>query len=226
MNTAAIGRLILDALAANPQALVVLIGSNGAGKSTFYERNLADSGLDFVNADNIAKGLAGRFSAIDEGMSKDAMDRAEAMRQRYVAARRPFIMETVLSDPYGAKLDFMRDAKEKGYYLVVIHIRLDDPSISVARVMERVEQGGHDVPNDRLLSRFPRTARNAAVAVTIADLALVFDNSVVGKSFQWIETWQGGVRVDQDTFGFKPFPSRGGIVTNELIDAIRDEEGI
>jgi len=199
VNAALIRQLIRDTLNGNVPTLVVLIGSNGAGKSTFHELNLAPSGLPFVNADNIARSLAGNFAAITDEHSKVAMFHADALRRQYVAEKQSFIMETVLSDPHGAKLEFMREAIAAGFFLLVIHIRLDNPSTSIARVSERVEQGGHDVPDEKLHARFPRTARNAAVAVALADLALVFDNSVVGKSFQWLETWKNGTCVDRAT---------------------------
>lgn len=34
------------------------------------------------------------------------------------------------------------------------------------------------------------------------------------------------VREPPSVYGLRPFPSRGGIVTNELVNRIREEEGI
>jgi predicted ABC-type ATPase len=92
----------------------------------------------------------------------------------------------------------------------VIYIRLDEPVTSAVRVMQRVTEGGHNVPADKILARFPRTAANAQKALEIAALGYMLDNSTVDQPYRWVETWQEGVRVDQDTPGFQPFPTHEG----------------
>lgn len=63
-------------------------------------------------------------------------------------------------------------------------------------VMQRVQAGGHDVPDEKLEARFPRTRRNALEALRIVDVALVIDNSSVDLPFVLVEVWRGGRRVD------------------------------
>jgi hypothetical protein len=35
-----------------------------------------------------------------------------------------------------------------------------------------------------------------------------------------------GVKEPEATYGFRPFPARGRVVTNEQVDTLRDDEGI
>jgi predicted ABC-type ATPase len=76
--------------------VIAIAGSNGAGKTTFYESFLADSGLRFINADTIADALG-----ID---AHEAAEVATAIRSALVKERGSFIFETVLSDPVGDQL--------------------------------------------------------------------------------------------------------------------------
>jgi predicted ABC-type ATPase len=101
-------------------------------------------------------------------------------------------METVLSDMQGAKIAFFKAAQTAGYYLIFIYIRLDNVQTSIARVTQRVLNGGHDVPDEKLLARFARTRENASRALEMADVGLVFDNSDAGSPFRLVEIWEAG----------------------------------
>ena len=152
---------VAGALAADRPILIVLAGSNGAGKSTYYRTALSNIGLPFINADE----LAAAMRPADPGaVGYEAMRVAEGRRDEAVRNRHSFIMETVLSDPHGAKLSFLRRAQEAGYCLIVIFIRIATPELSCARVMQRVAEGGHDAPDAKLRERFPRTLANAREA--------------------------------------------------------------
>jgi predicted ABC-type ATPase len=192
----ALRRWIDGSLATGKPLLIVLAGSNGAGKSTYYRLALATTGLPFVNADEIAKSMR----PSDPGsVAYEAMRRAEALREDMLSRRESFIMETVLSDTQGAKLALFRRARKSGYTLVVVHITLASLSISISRVLQRVRDGGHDVPDDKLEARFPRTRANAAKALAIADLGIVLDNSDLEIPYRHVETWSLGRRLSSPT---------------------------
>jgi predicted ABC-type ATPase len=91
--------------------------------------------------------------------------------------RLSFCTETVFSDPKGAKLEFLRKARTLGYRSFLVFIGLSRPDLSVARVIQRVETGGHDVPDDKLRDRYPRTLANLRKAIPIVNEAFLFDNS-------------------------------------------------
>ena len=164
--------------------IVVLAGPNGAGKSTFHDAFLSNTGLRFVNPDDIAHVT---------GMGAyDAANLAEALRQELVAAGESFIFETVLSDPVGAKIRFLTDARARGYHVVVCFIGLDSAATSDERVAMRVLQGGHDVPIEKVRDRYARSLENLGLAILKLPLVWVYDNSDLGNPFRKIAEFEGG----------------------------------
>ena len=67
--------------------------------------------------------------------------------------------------------------QKAGYFVVLIFVGLTSPELSVLRVQTRTRQGGHDVPLDKLMERFPRTQAAVGHAAPLADMTLMFDNS-------------------------------------------------
>jgi len=148
--------------------LIAIAGPNGAGKSTFYRTQLSYTGLPFVNADIIA---------LEAGIGAyEAAEIAEVLRQEHFEARQSFIFETVFSDPVAEKLAFLEEAVAAGYSVVLFFIGLSQPERSIDRVGMRVLEGGHSVPEDKLLSRFPRTMENLRLSILRLPLVLVYDN--------------------------------------------------
>jgi predicted ABC-type ATPase len=169
--------------------LIVLAGPNGAGKSTFFDVFLRARGFRFVNADLIARGLPGEDRA---AIAYRAAELAEIARRALVARGDTFVMETVFSDPAGAKLSFLRDSRARGYRIALVYIGLESVALSQARVLQRVAQGGHDVPDDRLRKRLPRSLANARQALQFVDAAWVLDNSDADHPFRLVATTRAG----------------------------------
>ena len=179
----------------SPQpTLVVLAGPNGAGKSTFFERRLRGTGLRFVNADILARVMAPEDPS---GASYAAAQAADAERRELVRMGESFCMETVFSDPAGDKLGFLRETMEAGYRVVLLFIGLDSPELSQARVISRVALGGHDVPDEKLFSRFPRTLANLAQAVRFVDETHLYDNSDARHPYRLLGRLERGRTVEQ-----------------------------
>jgi len=169
--------------------LIVLAGPNGAGKSTFFDVFLRRRGFRFVNADLIARGLPGDDRA---DVAYRAAGLAEIERRALVARGDTFVMETVFSDPAGAKLGLLRDARARGYRVAFVYIGLAGAPLSQARVIQRVAQGGHDVPDDKIRKRLPRSLENARQALQFVDAAWVLDNSDADHPFQLVATTRAG----------------------------------
>ncbi len=169
--------------------LIVLAGPNGAGKSTFFDVFLRSRGFRFVNADLIARGLPGDDRA---EAAYRAAQLAEIERRALVARADTFVMETVFSDPAGAKVDFLRDAGARGYHVAFVYIGLASVALSQARVIQRVAQGGHDVADDKIRKRLPRSLENAKLALRFVDAAWVLDNSDADHPFQLVATTRAG----------------------------------
>ncbi|HEU5320253.1 MAG TPA: hypothetical protein VFX28_05595, partial [Methylomirabilota bacterium] len=121
-----------------------------------------------------------------------AFREAERLRAAFVEARLPFCTETVFSDPAGAKLSLLRQARARGFAVFLIFIGLDGAELSIARVRQRVLQGGHDVPDAKLRARFPRTLANLAAAVSVVDEAFLFDNSSADHPYRAVAVYRDG----------------------------------
>jgi len=171
--------------------LLVIAGPNGAGKSTFYDHFISPLGLPFVNADRIAQSQSPMMKSSDS-YGYEAAKIADAARRLLLAEGRSFCMETVFSDPAGDKLKFLRTARRAGYSVILVFIGLECAELSLARVIQRVAAGGHDVPEDKLRRRFPRSLDNLREALSFVDHAFLFDNSSASTPFRPVAVWESG----------------------------------
>lgn len=174
--------------------IVAIAGSNGAGKSTFYHAHLRHAGLRFVNADVIARELD-----LDPYAAAKV---ADALRRELVNQRESFVFETVFSDPVGDKIAFLKDAITAGYTVALCFIGIASPLISEERVAMRVSQGGHDVPTEKIRTRYPRTLANLKSAIRELPHLLVFDNNDLNTPFRRVAVFENG----KLTIRQKPLP--------------------
>jgi predicted ABC-type ATPase len=79
----------------------------------------------------------------------------------------------VFSHP--SKLALIEEAQRCGYTVALYIVALDDPARLLTRVAQRVREGGHPVPPERILARYPRTMDNLAQAVRQADVSYLYD---------------------------------------------------
>ena len=161
--------------------LWVLAGGNGAGKTTFYNTQLKPIGLPFVNADYIAKEL---YPANPEIHSYDAAKIAEHMRSELLVKGDSFCFETVFS--HTSKIDFIGQAKASGYEVVLVFIHLDNLDLNLARIAQRVEEGGHDVPAEKVEQRISRTLGHIKTVLPLCDVAYILLNNSLDKPFEKI----------------------------------------
>lgn len=138
-------------------SLVVLAGPNGAGKSTaapcLLRGHLAVT--EFVNADVIAQGL----SAYSPESAAIAAGRIMLDRTRDLAVRREdFALETTLSSRSLAP--WIESLTEGGYLFHLVFLWLPSPEMAVARVAQRVQNGGHSVPRETIERRYHGGLKN------------------------------------------------------------------
>ncbi len=172
---------------ANSKDLWVLAGGNGAGKSTFYNLYLAKYGIKFVNADLIAKEIG---SENLEELSYHAAILAARIREELITEGVSFCFETVFS--HESKIDFVAQAKAYGYKVILVYIHLFDSSLNEARVKQRVAEGGHSVPTEKIHSRIPRTMEHIKTALALVDEARILDNSSKDDPFRQIIVIKSG----------------------------------
>lgn len=146
--------------------IVVFAGPNGSGKSTFTE--LLKPPMEYINADEIKKNL--KCSDIDAAIL------AEEQREDCLSNMREFCFETVMSTE--RNLNLLKRAKEKGYFIRCYYILTVDPIINVYRVKSRVESGGHDVPEEKIISRYDRALNLLKEVVEVSDVCHIYDNSI------------------------------------------------
>ena len=86
-----------------------------------------------------------------------------------------------------------------GYKIILVYIHLIDSSLYEARVHQRITEGGHSVPTDKIHSRIPRTMKHIKTALTIVDEAWILDNSSEQNRFQQMVVMKSGkyeIKVD------------------------------
>ena len=174
--------------------LWMLVGGNGAGKSTFYELYLKPRGILFINADDIAKTLVKKNT---EQASYRAAKIAERLRDDLLVKGVSFCFETVFSHP--SKIDFIAEAKAQGYEVILVFIHLGNDELNQARVAQRVSDGGHSVPTEKVISRIPRTLDHVRRAIPLADETYILDNALVDDPFRQVAVIkQGSLDIKTD----------------------------
>lgn len=155
--------------------LFIIAGPNGAGKTTSANQILPGviDCIEFVNADYIAKGLS-PFNA--EGVSFEAgrimLKRIKELADQSV----DFVIETTLSTSSYVK--FIRECKQKGYYVILIYVWLDNVNLAKRRVGFRVSKGGHNIPSDVIERRYNRGLQNLREKfLNLSDEWMMVDNS-------------------------------------------------
>lgn len=162
--------------------MTIFAGPNGSGKSTLKQK-ISDLGYGlgtYINADDIAtemhsRALAGAAKAARKSFERPAFHEAGARRQQSLEAGGTFSFETVFSHP--SKIDFIKLAKAHGFRVKLLIVSTESAEISIARVQKRVAEGGHDVPKDKIISRYARSMGLIVPASWHADEAYLFDNS-------------------------------------------------
>ena len=155
--------------------IVILAGPNGAGKTTFAREFLPhDANCPrFINADLIAYGLSPFNPEI--AMIRAGRLMVEQMTS-FVRQRESFAFETTLSGLRYARL--IPQWQKKGFFVKLIFLRLEHPQIAIARVVARVAQGGHDVPEEVIRRRFRAGYRNFEQTYkALVDRWILYDNS-------------------------------------------------
>ena len=145
--------------------IVVFAGPNGSGKSTLTE--LLRPRMAYINADEIKKNV--------KCGDCEAAELARCQREDCLRRGEDFCFETVLSTR--RNLHLLQRAKEAGYFIRCYYVLTVDPLINVYRIEMRVALGGHDVPWDKVFSRYDRAMALVKDVVAVSDVCHIYDNS-------------------------------------------------
>ncbi len=156
-----------------PQCYVVA-GPNGAGKTTFALKYLPRiaSCHDFINADEIAKGL----SPLDyeAGLLRASKIFLETLNRK-IMERNDFAFETTLSGR--TYLPRIVEWRESGWIVTLFYLYIPDAEFSAQRVYHRVLEGGHDIPAADIVRRYPRSIRNLFDYAEVCNHTICLDNT-------------------------------------------------
>jgi predicted ABC-type ATPase len=188
----------------------LLAGPNGAGKSSLYRALVAEDAispqLEFVNADIYERDHLKRIKNHLK-RSQAARSWAEGRRSALLQSGASFVSETVFS--HESKIELIADAKQAGYQVLLYIVALDDPEKLIERVSNRVREGGHDVPTEKILSRYPRTLANLAKALPLVDLAFLYESQNIPLGgFHNIAICRKGTLIE----GIDDFPAWARVV--------------
>jgi predicted ABC-type ATPase len=158
--------------------LWIVAGPNGSGKSTLVDcpgfSRLLGPGLIKLNADVLTLALRAANPAATDANLQAARE-IDSQVARLIEERQSFLVETVLSsDKY---LDDIDRALELGFEVGLIYVCLREARLSVRRVALRRERGGHDVPMDKVVTRWHRSITMLKRIAPKMHRFYVFDNS-------------------------------------------------
>lgn len=163
--------------------IIIIGGANGSGKTTFALKYFNEIGLEFLNADLIAKDLENK--GIKNAMVAAGRIFFERL-EKYLANNKSFIVETTLSGSYINKVALR--AQKSGFNVKIIYLFLDNAELCVERVKTRVLKGGHDVPEIDIVRRYRRSVNN-------------FWNKMAPLANNWILTYNGDEGFQQVALG-------------------------
>jgi len=150
-----------------------IIRNSGSGGSDLYYTATANGACYATEANGypkfgtlpVAQGGTGKTVAWTNGTVSSlnsttvtSAQFATFLREDAVNSKRDFTFETVLSSPRNVEL--LKKAKAAGYKIEVVFVLTADPQINVSRVAQRVKNGGHDVPRDKIISRYYKSLNN------------------------------------------------------------------
>lgn len=147
--------------------IMCIAGPNGSGKSTITSNILPYTYGKYINADEIKKAIF--CSAMEAALQ------AEKLREECLRNNEDFVFETVLSTD--RNLELLKKAKEQGYFIRCVFVLTCNPEINVARVKNRVLFGGHDVPAEKIISRYSKSLAMIKELIPICDRISIYDNS-------------------------------------------------
>jgi predicted ABC-type ATPase len=158
----------------NAPVLYLFAGSNGAGKTTFARSYLTSlpGPPRFLNADEMARGL----SPLDPAsVARKAARLLLAEIGESLEAGHSFALESTLSGR--SQLQVIERAKERGYQIEMHYLWIPSPELAIRRISQRVQMGGHFVPDADVIRRYKRSLDNFVnLYVPLADAWVLWDN--------------------------------------------------
>lgn len=180
----------------NKKQLYIIAGCNGAGKTTASFTILPEvlNCKEFVNADEIAKGLS-PFQP--ENVAMQAGRIMLARMDELLQKGETFAFETTLATKsYKQKIEW---AQANGYEVTLLFFWLRNVTMAKERVAQRVAEGGHSIPSETIERRYHNGIANLfAIYMNMVDICYIFDNSE-GERTPIAKKYKGGKEIIYNT---------------------------
>lgn len=176
--------------------LYIIAGCNGAGKTTASFTILPEilGCKEFINADEIAKGLSPfQPESVAVQAGRIMLTRIDELLQK----GETFAFETTLATKsYKQKIEW---AQANGYEVTLLFFWLDSPNIAKERVAQRVAEGGHNIPLETIERRYYNGIANLfTIYINMVDICYIFDNSE-GERTPIAKKYKGGKEIIYNT---------------------------
>lgn len=157
-------------------------------------------GCEYINPDEIAQHEFGGWN--DQTSILKAAQRAEQIRNACLNDRKSCALETVFSAD--DKVELIKAAHHAGFFIRLFFVCTREPTINIARVGRRVLEGGHEVPMNKIISRYYKSIANCVTVAPMVDRLYFYDNSTenedakllfkvkegtISKIYQDLEPW-------------------------------------
>ena len=176
--------------------LYIIAGCNGAGKTTASYTILPEilNCREFVNADNIAAGLSPFYP---EGVALEAGRIMLSRIKELLKEESSFAIETTLATR--SYVSLIKDARQKGYKIILLFFWLNSPEVAFERVASRVKKGGHNIPQDVIERRYYREIFNLInLYMPVVDDWKIVDNMLLPEVIAQFSTELGNTIVIDD----------------------------
>ena len=136
--------------------MYIVAGCNGAGKTTAFKQSLHEilGAPSFINPDAIAAGL--KYSSIQLAQRIAARITLEQIHA-FLSGDESFCVETTLASRIYQS--HIREAHKNGFKVALFYYWLNSPDLAVARVGQRVSEGGHDIPEETIRKRYLKSVK-------------------------------------------------------------------
>lgn len=159
--------------------LWIVAGSNGSGKSTFYNRTDVEGwggSIWIINPDLLTQTIVEREEMPIAEANLAAVERIERWLDTSIETYQTIGVETVLSSPKYRRL--VEKARQRGFLVKMIYVTLASDELQLRRIKQRVAEGGHDVPAAKVTDRRRRSFAELAWFARHVDQCTIFENSI------------------------------------------------
>lgn len=156
----------------------IFAGVNGAGKTSIYNSIYYNENKDEkrINTDEMVARIG---SWKDTNLQIKCAREAVKLIKSYISEGISFNQETTLSGK--SIINNIKTSKQRGFYVVMNYVGLENPQIAKDRVRLRINKGGHGIPDDAIERRYYESLKNLNDVIKVCDEVNIYDNTEMFK---------------------------------------------